>query len=362
MVIKSNSEILYMNYMKFFGIVYLLIWHSAIEGLNIFVISFFLQMFFFISGYFYKDTYSEKPFVFLRKRIISLYIPYITFCSLFLVLNNIFVNYNLVNDSLYITHENVIFSCLRIVLMMSGLQMAGAMWFVSSLFVASILFCCISALFRKKIPFGHYLKENESVRFLFIVVLYLLGNYLSFVQVTLPIYLDISLVLLFFYYLGYLFKIYEEKIPFNIFLALSSLLTLLICTKFGYPQFGQRRYVDPSFILLCGTAGIYLNIYIAKKCAAYKRIEFVNYAGRNTIVILALHFLAFKIVSLMLIYSQNLSINLLSSFPTIKSANQYYRWLYVISGLSIPLAVKYLFDKSYYKLKSLFSNQQNKLL
>ena len=171
--------------------------------------------------------------------------------------------------------------------------------------------------------------------------------------------LDITFVLLFFYYLGYLFKKFEQKIPLNIFFALPMFFTLLLCMNYGFPQIIQRKYVNPLALLLCGVAGIYLNIYVANKCPTnIKVLKFINFAGRNTMAILALHFLAFKSVSLLIIYSQNLPLNLLSSFPVIKTSNQYYRWLYVVSGLLIPLLGVYLYDKIYFKFKSVTSGRR----
>lgn len=349
MIIKQSEE---MNYMKFFGVIYLLFWHTGIIHFNIFVITFFLQMFFFISGYFYKDTDSEKPFVFLRKRIISLYVPYIKYCLLFLVLNNLFVRLNIYKDTMSIEHIKFVSHFFNILKLNSNLLMGGAMWFVATLFFASILFCCISVAVKKLSFFNICQTKNESIRFFIVAAFFLFGNYLSFIKVTLPSLLDVSFVLLIFYYLGYLYKKYEKKIPLNIFFASSSFLTIFVCTKFGFPLIVSRQYIDPSFILVCGIAGIYLNLYIAKKCAVFKNPAFINYVGKNTLVILAMHYLAFKLVSIIVIYSQNLPISFLSSYPVIESTSQAYRWLYVISGLLIPLSGKYLFDMGYCKLKT----------
>ncbi len=345
MALKENSEILFMNYLKFFGIVYLLIWHTAVKGLNVIVISFFLQLFFFVSGYFYKDAYSEQPLLFIRRRIQSLYFPFVLYCSAFLALNNLFVHLNIYTAPLYIPHGRMVSSLLDILTLEPGLQLAGAMWFVSSLFLSSLIFCSVSAALEKTLSFARPVRTyHESVRVFLLFSLFLLGNYLSHANITLPRYLDVSLVLLFFYYLGYLYRKNEEHIPVNIFLALTALATLLVCSRYGFPLFAQRKYIDPSFVLLCGVSGIYLNVYLAKLFASFGNIRFVNYAGKNTMVILAMHFLAFKLVSLLLIYQQDLPMDMLASFPCITSANQYFRWLYVLAGLVVPLAVKYLLE------------------
>lgn len=360
MSIESDKKISYMNYMKFFGIIYLLIWHTGIQHLNIIVILFFLQMFFFISGYFYKDVYSEKPFMFLQKRIKTLYAPFVIYCSMFLCLNNLFVSLNIYKNSMYIPWIKFNDYFLQILILQPDLQMAGAMWFVSSLFFASILFCGISAILKKIACFNNFTENIEYIRFFLITALFLFGNYLSFRHIWLHSFMDVSLVLLIFYYFGYLYKKHEQQIPLNIYIALSAFMTLLIGTKFGLPIVSQRQYVGPTFILLNGIVGIYLNIYISKKCMVFQNIQFVNYVGNNTMIILALHFLAFKLVSIIIIFSQNLPVIMLSSFPVIETANIYYRWLYVISGIILPLSGKYLFDMGRCRLKSFFASGQAK--
>ncbi len=357
MPIKKSKEVLYMNYMKFFGIVYLLIWHSGIKKINIFVVLFFLQMFIFISGYFYKEVYSEKPLRFIRNRIKSLYIPFVSYCSLFLILNNLFVYVGIYRENMYIPYTKFGHYFLRIVTLDPIGLMAGAMWFVSSLFVISILFCFINIALQKIASFNQTIKNIEYIRFLLIISFFLFGNFLSFKNYRLPLYLDISFVLMIFYYFGYLYKKYETKISMNIFFALAAFLTLFVCSKYGLPSIVQRKYINPPFILICGVTGIYLNLYLSKKCENFRNIALVQFAGRNTMAILALHFLAFKTVSIFIIFSQNLSLDFLSSFPFIKETNQYCRWAYAVSGLILPLLGVYVTNVIFSKSRTSFRKE-----
>ncbi|NQV00366.1 MAG: acyltransferase family protein [Parcubacteria group bacterium] len=356
MRIKSkNAEKIFMNYMKFFGIVYLLIWHTGIRYLNVFTISFFLQMFFFISGYFYKDNYSAKPMSFIKRRAIALYIPFIWYCSILLLLNNIFVEVNIYKKNMYLDSTSMTNKFLSILAFQPSTQMAGAMWFVSSLFSVSVMYCIINYIleFKKNVS-----KKNFNISlFCVVMTLFVVANYLSYLKIRLPMYIDISFVALIFYYLGHMYNKNEKHIPMNFFIALSAILTISICIKYGYPQLLQRKYVNPPLLLVCGIFGIYINLYISQKLASIKKINIFNYIGENTLSILALHFLAFKAVSILIISAQNLPIEILSSFPVIKESNQYYRWLYLLSGLTIPIILKYLFDISYSKSVSFYTKE-----
>ena len=352
----NKKEIFYINYLKFFGIIYLLIWHTGIRKINVFVILFFIQMFIFISGYFYKDKYSNAPVSFIKKRIKSLYIPYIFYCSLFLALNNIFVKINFYSNNLYIDPIKYGHHFLQILLLNNSQQMAGAMWFVASLFSISILFLLISKISISLSLTVRNFNIREYVRFFIVLSLYITGYYFSYIKCKLPALLDVSFVLLIFYYCGFLYRKYEHKIPLNLFLAIISFFALLFCMKFGFPLIIQRKYINLLFLIFCGLAGTYLNIYLANKCASIKMVKFVNYAGKNTMAILALHFLAFKSVSIFIIYTHNIPINLLSSFPIIRESSQFYRWVYVSSGLILPLLAIYIFDTIILKFKSLMDS------
>lgn len=63
-------------------------------------------------------------------------------------------------------------------------------------------------------------------------------------------------------------------------------------------------------------------------------------------LILALHFLSFKIINLIKVYAYNLPIKMLSCFPFIEEYNQYYWAAYVAVGVCIPLVVGLIYNKA----------------
>ena len=336
----KQTEILYMNYMKFFGIIYLLLWHDNSRFLNVFATSFFLQMFFFISGYFYNDKYTKDPILFIRKRILTLYIPFVLFCSFFLLCNNFFVKISIYEKSMVLNNQQLIQSFFKILLLQTSQQLSGAMWFVATLFVTNILFCILSyTLFL-------LIKENyEIIRMFSILFFFTVANYLSSKQITLPATnIDIAFIALFFYYAGYLYKKFEHKIPINMLFAILSTIILILCTDHGMIVINDRQYVNPLFLLTCSGTGVYLNLYISKFLAAKKRFKILNYAGKNTIIILAMHFLCFKLVNLIIILCKELPVTRLADFPFIQNVSEYWSFALVFSGLFFPLLIKYCFD------------------
>ena len=69
------------------------------------------------------------------------------------------------------------------------------------------------------------------------------------------------------------------------------------------------------------------------------------YIGDHTFEIMALHFLAFKIVSLCIVYIYSLPIEQLAEFPVIFSYAQQGWWMaYLFIGIAVPLGYVYCKD------------------
>ena len=69
------------------------------------------------------------------------------------------------------------------------------------------------------------------------------------------------------------------------------------------------------------------------------------YIGKNTLQILALHFMSFKIVSIVVILVYNLPFEMLSEFPVIKCHHEITWPLYSLVGISLPLLIKVGYNK-----------------
>lgn len=70
------------------------------------------------------------------------------------------------------------------------------------------------------------------------------------------------------------------------------------------------------------------------------------FVGSHTLAVMALHFLAFKTVSLLIIAIYDLPINRLSDFPVLLSYAQQGWWIvYTAVGISLPLCLAWLWTK-----------------
>lgn len=88
-----------MDILKALAIIAVVIGHSGSPSpIYNFIYLYHMPLFFFISGYFYKNEYSNDISLLIKKRIKSLYIPFVAYEVLFLSLHNMFFNLNIYNN------------------------------------------------------------------------------------------------------------------------------------------------------------------------------------------------------------------------------------------------------------------------
>lgn len=363
---EENQRVTYMDIVKAFAIMAVVIGHSGSPITNI-VYLYHVPLFFFVSGYFYKDLYSCSPFTLFKKRLNSLYIPFVKYELLFLLLHNIFFHLNIYSDKvgynntvshLYTTKDFAI-NAAKIIAFQGTEQLAGAFWFIFSLFTVNLLFVCISYFTTK------YIKEKtEYFRFFIVFLVFTVGNIAIHYNFNLHFSLNTSFVALLIYYLGYIYRKLEHKIDFNFYLVIISFLFLILSSLYGKIEMVTNTYLSPSFLIVNSLAGIYINIYTAKKIVAYKiNHTLLDYIGKSTFIIMALHFISFKVVNLIQVNMYNLPIYMIAKFPVINGDNGWWL-LYSVSGVILPISVKYITDMFTNKLKHTISQlkrQKNKI-
>lgn len=123
--------------------------------------SYFMSLFFFISGYFCYKEFSFPQFSFLRKKIKQLLVPYLTICLAICFLYSLFFHIDFLNRYLLDSSK-------------------GGYWFLITLFTYYSLYLCvnrISCLFKKEI-----MKKS-----IFVILIILLGSGITFVASVVPI-------------------------------------------------------------------------------------------------------------------------------------------------------------------------------
>jgi fucose 4-O-acetylase-like acetyltransferase len=82
-------------------------------------------------------------------------------------------------------------------------------------------------------------------------------------------------------------------------------------------------------------------LYISKVISKRYKANVLLYIGRNTISIMALQFISFKIVAIIQIYIYRYPLYYLAKFPVISGNNGWWI-LYSIVGVIVPIFIKYI--------------------
>lgn len=327
-----------MNVAKGIGIILVVIGHAStnINLLN-FIYLFHMPLFFFISGYFYKDEHTKAPWEFFKKRVMGLYVPFIKFELLALVLHNIFLKWNIytqqmtngysIRDMITVAQQIVSFQHTQI--------MTFTFWFLPSLFFASMIFIAINITANK------LTKHSEITKAILVVGVASLGFVLTEYSVVLSWSLRTSMVAIPLFYCGYLFKRYESKVKHHFIIA-GICLFVLFTNMDNRIDMGTDVYINPFFFYMNALLGVYLIIYASKVLSRkYEKLRFLNYCGRNTIIIMATQFLGlhFGRVFVSMIDSNVLNKLQVSGIVTSNT------WIIVfLFGLFFPLAIQYGID------------------
>lgn len=342
----QKGKIEYMDIAKGCAIILVVIGHSGAPITN-FIYLFHMALFFFISGYFYKESYSDNPIKLLFKRLKTLYIPFLKYELIYLFLHNFFFRINVYSEktgyqnqgSIMYSKEQFMYVLKSIIKFVGTEQLAGAFWFLTTLFFVNIIFVVISFLVTKI-----FKKYSEIFRFILVFACFILGNAFTHYNYEFYYCFNVSLVATFIYYLGYLYKKNELIIKSNIVVFLLALGLLIYNSFKGHIEMGANSYPSPVFFILSSLAGIYLTMYISK-LLSNKRLRLLKYIGKNSFTIMALHFLCFKLVNLIQIRLYKYPDYMLAKFPYIDGSNGWWI-IYTLSGVLVPIMFIFIYENT----------------
>lgn len=306
---------------------------------------FHMPLFFFFAGYCFKDKYLDMPKVFLKKRIIGLYKPFVKWSIIFLLFHNVFFYLNIYNGEygfkgnvsyLYGWNDYIIGIIHIITRMTDNEQLLGGYWFLKSLLVGSLIGYVFIKYFKKRL-FGGGILLSMTIG-------------LAFFHKNIP-YFCIGAREFFsalFFFTGYCYKssrinIHERfvVVPVSMFFVTFG-VHFYQATLLSFQGWQVIPYGVTAIIAIL--AVFYLSKRLAQKDNLVKR-SFV-FIGNNTLTILTWHMLSFKLVSLIIIFVYGLRVEMLAEFPVIEIYSE-RGWfiLYFLVGVTLPLLMtkcKYL--------------------
>lgn len=352
---------------KGLGIIFMVYCH-AIEVYNHgftfrFFYLFHMAFFFILSGYFFKEKYAlnfESVKNFITKRFKSLLIPYLFFNLLFLFLHNIFLQINFLPSSQiffdnlktvvplqetipYYSASDILKHFLWVILLGKEELFVGTTWFLKVLFFISSGYL-IGFYLINKLKISN--KYKEFIKLTICILCLLVGYFLSLKDIQFyKIGTMLSCAIL--YHIGTLFN--KQKVNFNQYLVLIITTILLVIINIYNPKFfyiSRNFYNNPLWFLSASILGYFWVISIAKILNFENIIsKIICYIGQNTIPILCLHLISFKIVTICeIIYLQE-PVYMLQAYETYYTNHFELGIVYTIVGISVPLCINSIYQK-----------------
>ena len=316
------------NILKALAILLVVSGHLEFSLLGMFTpYSFQLALFFFISGYLFKDKYIDDVFTFVKRRVQTLLVPYFLYNAFYLGVTVLIAKLTGHFWGKEITLKNFF-----ITPFLNGHQfdLSCPLWFVTQLFMTMIVFLFLFRTLKKSI-------DNKYFHLTVFTILGVLAIPVSKIFPVDPVTLVVirTMFSVFFVYLGYHYKHYiEQHIDiftakwFGVIIVVQSLLWMFnrdydpehgigLSYVLVWARFDQQLIVP----IITALTGIWASLLAVKIAYPYvKDIKFVKLMGENTYHIMANHLLVMYVITAIF-----LKIN---GIPIAERANHDIYWIY----------------------------------
>lgn len=342
------------NIIKGLATIMVVIGHSW-EWMTPYVYTCHLALFFFITGLHYnEEKYSKLPTSLLEKRIASDWPKFFIYSTLFILLRNSFIDIGFYSVEMqrYSIQESIqrVFSAL---VFQNSEQMGGAMWFVP-MFIINI------GIFNDLFFFvNRYLKPKRIGLWLVFILISILALYIEYSWVQLPYLYHLGLKYLPIAFIGTMIS--NGKINIMKYITVPGTISSIFLLWFLINQKGMSNvYMTGNFRFVVmyypiTFLGIYVTLAITKTIKLKSKLEgIIIKIGEYSFDIMALHFLAFKLVDFIYFVFNPNTRKSLDGFPT---SNPEWWPFYVILGVIFPILIINLFQET----KLLLINLKHKL-
>lgn len=343
----GRSHNTHISITKGIGIILMVIGHSGSPQLvHDYIYLFHMPLFYMASGYFYKGSHVLHKKKFIAKRIKGLYVPFLKWGFIFILLHNLLgylqlidINgegYHVVYDwKMYLKATRAVLTCAM------PESLIGPVWFLEGLFISYLFLLSLDYAVSKIVT-----EENKRIiTNCVIVLIILIATFITTdtCNIIFPRNIDRDLGCISLIYMGYVSAKLNNRLAYKAVPAVFCFLAIAMVARYwGTISVADFTIRNPFIFLSCGYMGWYLIMYVAQIIEKrHDRLcKFLNYIGEHTMTILVFHLLAFKFISLIIVYVYHLPFSSMADFPVITSGNGW--WIaYGIAGVALPVAAIY---------------------
>ena len=300
-MISTKETILdreYFNSVKGFGIFCVIVGHACMFSQQ-FVYLFHLQLFFFLSGYFYNEKkYGEHPFLNVKNKIKTTWKTYVILYIIVILLHNVLIDLGLQplayeKYSLPEMGIKIVLACLG-----NGAElMAGPAWFLAVLVITSIVLgyiVYISILIEKATK---KIILKIAFQLFIVIVMAVVGYPLVLNQIHLFADVQYVLVVIPYMWLGYFLRNYVGDIKKYIYPVLALVSGLIVF------WFSTWEWVDITighvfpYMYIAALFGLYMALGISQMLDNIPKVnKLVRFMGQNSLAIMIVHFPILRLI------------------------------------------------------------------
>ena len=294
-----------------------------------FLYQFHVPLFFYLSGYCFKEKEDWKTFAI--KKICRLYLPFVISNLVFYCIH--VITHTLAGETF--PAIDITKHCIKILLGLSLTPLGGATWFLITLLEALALYKIIDTFFN----------HLPSVYILLTSLLFgITGTILD-----LPWGISSAFIAVFFVCIGHFTRRHVDvsrmKGWSKLVLGLVGIGLVFGCSCINHPDMALHRFGSIPLFWISALIGIYAIILFASCLSQFRIPSFLVKWGQRTIWILIGHFTAFKLIALIQHWALHQSLQ-----DTLFAHPCYYvgGWwaaAYFISGFFLPILISRVFSK-----------------
>lgn len=324
---KKRSN--YIDILKGIGIVSIVIGHASTGLLNSFVYTYHLMIFFFVVGLCFSEEKAERPAEFFGKYVVKLLVLYIAYNTFFVAFHNLFAQWNLTPGRW--ERRNLFELLFYPLILTSADPFLGAFWFIP-MFLCGVFVYSIS--FSLAMSTRYRVMVNLTLALIWGIIALTINQY----GITFGYHIQTSFLGVPIIYAGYYAKkLWKriDKLLHPVGCALSIALILLVLHFVGRIELSANQIIDKFFFYPITLVGIYFCCCLAKLLNSTSMSKAFGWIGKNSFHIMAMHFLAFKLVDV--VYCMALGIadpQVISRYP---NSGFPITILYWLAGVFLPL-------------------------
>lgn len=343
---QKEKRLGYIDAAKAIAMISVVVFHSCTNAENTylatnaylirFLSAFAMPVFFFINGFLYKNKNLNNPVREVLRKVKNYYLPFLAYNLFYLLAHNVFVKLHFVDETFGNGHYSMKDYAKHFVLAVTGHReyFAGALWFLGSILIISAIVIGVEWILN----LCGKIKYRFAVLAVVTVILHVL-SYLGVVPDAMKLSESCSSFLYFFFGMLYREFRYNEFFTKNrfVWIGVAVVLNLLV----SYNKLYLVVAANSALILhSLDVVNALLGIVAVMMIVQFKPIEnsrILNIVGTNTMDIMGLHFLMFKLVSCLIVMVYAIPTERLAEYPVLFKVAGAWWILYTVVGVVLPV-------------------------